>query len=100
MDINVSLRRAIKTGNVILGSNKTEECIINGEAQLVIVANNCPESFKQFVSNRKDLPTYVYEGTSMQLGRACGKPFLVSAMAIIEPGESDILNLNLNLKSD
>lgn len=93
MDFNVSLRRAMKTGTVFLGQNNTEKCILNGKAKLVIVANNCPQSFKQFVSAKKDLPLYVFEGTSMQLGRACGKPFLVSAMAIIEPGDSDILNL-------
>jgi large subunit ribosomal protein L30e len=93
MDFNVSLRRAIKTGKVILGQNNTEKCLLNGKAQLVIIANNCPESFKQFISEKKDFPLHVFEGTSMQLGRACGKPFLVSAMAIIEPGDSDILNL-------
>gem|GEM_PF-3994214 len=30
MDFNASLRRAIKTGNVILGQNNTEKCVKEG----------------------------------------------------------------------
>ena len=46
MDFNASLRRAIKTGNVILGQNNTEKCMNEGKAQMVVVASNCPEAFK------------------------------------------------------
>lgn len=93
MDFNVSLRKAIKTGNVILGRNKTEETIQQGNARLIILAKNSPESFKQFALQKEGLPVHIYEGSSMQLGKACGKPFLVSALAVIDPGESDILSL-------
>jgi len=40
-----------------------------------------------------DIPVYVYEGSSVQLGKACGMPYVVSALAVVEPGESDILNV-------
>ncbi|MDD1672102.1 MAG: 50S ribosomal protein L30e [Methanomicrobiales archaeon] len=93
MDFNVSLRRAIKTGEVTLGRNKTQTCIQKGTAQLVILANNCPESFKKNVEEKKDLPLFVFGGSSMALGRACGKPFMVSALAVTNPGDSDILKL-------
>ena len=46
MDFNASLRRAIKTGNVILGQNNTEKCIKEGKAQMIVVAGNCPANFK------------------------------------------------------
>ena len=29
----------------------------------------------------------------VQLGKACGKPHMVSALAIVDPGESDITSL-------
>jgi large subunit ribosomal protein L30e len=32
-----------------------------------------------------------YEGTSVELGPVCGKPFTIAAMAILDVGESDIL---------
>ncbi|MDD2474062.1 MULTISPECIES: 50S ribosomal protein L30e [unclassified Methanoculleus] len=91
MDFNASLRKAVKTGTVFLGQNKTRECIEEGKAKLVVVAANSPESVKNLVKEI-DIPVYVYEGSSVQLGKACGMPYVVSALAVIEPGESDILN--------
>ena len=91
MDFNASLRKAVKTGTVFLGQNKTRECIEEGRARLVVVAKNSPESVKNLV-NEIDILVYVYEGSSVQLGKACGMPYVVSALAVVEPGESDILN--------
>ena len=53
MDFNASLRRAIKTGNVILGQNNTEKCIKEGKAQMVVVAANCPENFKNHLAGMR-----------------------------------------------
>ena len=91
MDFNASLLKAVKTGTVFLGQNKTRECIEEGKAKLVVVAKNSPESVKNIVKEI-DIPVYVYEGSSVQLGKACGMPYVVSALAVVEPGESDILN--------
>jgi len=91
MDFNASLRKAVKTGTVFLGRNKTQECIEEGKARLVVVAKNSPESVKNLVKET-DIPVYIYEGSSVQLGKACGRPYVVSALAVVEPGESDILN--------
>jgi large subunit ribosomal protein L30e len=91
MDFNASLRKAVKTGTVLLGQNKTQESIEEGKAKLIVVARNSPESVKNLVTEI-DIPVYVYEGSSVQLGKACGRPYVVSALAVIEPGESDILN--------
>ncbi|MDN7012056.1 50S ribosomal protein L30e [Methanoculleus sp. FWC-SCC3] len=91
MDFNASLRKAVKTGTVFLGRNKTQESIEEGKAKLVVVARNSPESVKNLVKET-EIPVYVYEGSSVQLGKACGRPYVVSALAVVEPGESDILN--------
>jgi large subunit ribosomal protein L30e len=76
---------------VFLGQNKTRECIEEGKAKLVVVAKNSPESVKNLVKEI-DTPVYVFEGSSVQLGKACGMPYVVSALAVVEPGESDILS--------
>ena len=93
MDFNASLRRAIKTGEVLLGQNMTAQSIENGRAQMVVVAGNCPENFREMLKSKDNLFVYTFEGSSVQLGKACGKPFMVSALAVINPGESDILSL-------
>jgi large subunit ribosomal protein L30e len=93
MDFNASLRRAIKTGDVLLGQNKTETCIESGKAKMVVVAANCPAGFLQTLKAKEGLFVYTFEGSSVALGKACGKPFMVSALAVIDPGESDLLSL-------
>jgi large subunit ribosomal protein L30e len=93
MDFNASLRRAIKTGNVILGQNNTEKCVKEGKAQMIVIAENCPASFKSKITATENLFIHTFDGSSVALGKACGKPFMVSTLAIISPGESDILSL-------
>jgi large subunit ribosomal protein L30e len=83
----------MKTGEVLLGQNMTAQSIDNGSAQMVVVAGNCPENFREMLKSKDNLFVYTYEGSSVQLGKACGKPFMVSALAVINPGESDILSL-------
>jgi large subunit ribosomal protein L30e len=39
------------------------------------------------------VPVYSYQGIGKDLGSACGKPFSVAALAVIEPGESEIMAL-------
>ena len=93
MDFETSLRRAIKTGNVVHCQKSTKDCIENGKAQLVVVAKNCPEDVISFIADKPEVFMYVYKGSSMQLGKACGRPHMVSALAVVDAGESDILNL-------
>lgn len=93
MDFDVSLRRALKTGKVCLGQKSTTDSVKDGKAQIVVVAKNCPGDFVSSLKQKEDVFVYTYEGSSVQLGKACGKPFLVSALAVVEPGESDILSL-------
>jgi large subunit ribosomal protein L30e len=92
MDFETSLRRAIKSGNVLFGQNSTQEAVEGEKAQMVVVAENCPGNFNQFMQEHENVFSYTYKGSSMQLGKACGKPFMVSALAIVDAGESDILN--------
>lgn len=94
MDFNTSLRRAMKTGKVILGQNETKDNIEQKKAQLVVIAANCPKEFVEYISGNDQVKTHTFPGSSVQLGRACGKPFMVSALAVVEAGESDILTLS------
>ena len=41
----------------------------------------------------KDVKIHIYSGNNMELGALCGKPFSVSALAIIDKGTSNILTL-------
>ncbi|MCS7104568.1 MAG: 50S ribosomal protein L30e [Thermofilaceae archaeon] len=96
MDIVREIRTAVKTGKVAIGSKETINTVINGNARLVIISSNIPQTVRRDIERYCKLsktPLYEYPGTSWDLGAACNKPFMVSALAVLEPGESGILYL-------
>lgn len=96
MDIERGIRVAVDTGKVILGSNKTIQAIKLGNGELVVIANNAPKDLKDDVeaySKLSNIPVYTFEGSSVELGSICGKPFTVTTLMIQEPGDSNILEI-------
>ncbi len=98
MSVNVvrEIQTALKTGKVIIGFNGTRRALVNGKAKMVIVARNAPLDIREelkYYSKLARVPLYVFKGTSRDLGATCNKPFFVAAMAVIDPGESAILEL-------
>ncbi len=94
MDLAKSIRFAVDSGKVELGLKQTLKTALNGGAKLIIISKNCPSDgaadVKRFTS-LSQTPLLVFEGTSIELGTACGKPFPVSALGVIEEGNSEIL---------
>jgi len=91
VDLGRALKAAVTTGKVVFGVQQTEKAVRSGEAKLVILSQNCPSDF--LISTAHGVKMHRYEGTNMELGALCGKPFSVSALAVIEKGSSNILSL-------
>ncbi len=94
-DMSKSIRLAVDTGKVRFGSRNAVKTALNGEAKLIVVAQNCPKMAKADITHYSKLSgigLYYYDGTSLELGSLCGKPFPVSALSIVDAGNSDILN--------
>ncbi len=92
MDISKALRNAMNTGQVILGTDKSLRAVSENKAKMVIVASNCPPDTVAQLDDAK-VPVVKFTGTNIGLGSACGKPFSVSILSIIDPGESEILEI-------
>ena len=92
MDLNKALRLAIDTGDVHLGSKQSSRAVDSGSAKLIILASNCPEETVNFVKGGKT-PVHSFSGNNSILGAACGKPFPISVVAILDGGKSDVLTL-------
>lgn len=96
MDVSKEIRQAVDTSKVILGTDKSRKALKLGQAKLVITASNCQsevlEDIKHY-AGLANIPVHIFAGDSAELGLACGKPFLVSVLAILEPGSSNILSL-------
>ena len=93
MDLNHALKVALETGKVRLGLAETLEAADAKRARLLIVARTCPDEKLRTERALGKIPVYHFDGTAVELGQACGKPFPISAMAILDPGTSAILTL-------
>ena len=67
MDVDRGIRVAVDTGDVTLGSEKSIQSLKLGKS-------------------------LVYDGTSVDLGSVCGKPFTVATLIVNDPGDSTILD--------
>ena len=97
INVDRALRSSIRTGNVLLGSNRTVEAGIGGKAKLIVYSADCPMDVRMQLETI-DVPVYGYQGMGKDLGSACGKPFSVAALAIIEPGDSEIMALQREIR--
>jgi large subunit ribosomal protein L30e len=96
IDINKAIATTVKTGKISFGVNNAIKNAKTGKAKLIIVASNCPREKHediQYYCKLSNIPMIIYNGTSIDLGAACGKPFMVSALTVREPGDSDILKI-------
>ena len=95
-NFNSKLALAIKSGKALFGMKECMKAIRRGESKLVIISNNLPNlnvteiEYYAFLASSL---TYHFKGTNIELGTACGKFHRVAAVAIIDPGDSDILTV-------
>jgi len=101
VEVSEELNKLEKTGKFVLGSNETIDATRSGESKLTILSATCPPDVEDKVrklADENDVSLYFYQGGSEDLGLALGKPFLISAMAVIDSGDSSILELGGNYK--
>ncbi len=94
IDIDKAIASAVKTGKVSFGANAALLNAKTGKAKMIVLASNCPKKTKEdveYFGKISKVPVLTYKGTSMDLANVCGKLFIISALSIREPGDSDIL---------
>ncbi|MGI0148386.1 MAG: 50S ribosomal protein L30e [Thermoplasmata archaeon] len=89
IDVSRALRVATDTGEVRFGLRQVRRAAKAKSAKLVVVAANCPPDA---VKDLGDVRLVRFSGNNVDLGAACGVPFSVAAVAVISPGESNILS--------
>jgi len=96
IDINKAIATTVRTGKVFLGAKDAVRNAKIGKVKLIIVAANCPQKAREdieYYCRLSGIPMITFSGTSIDLGAVCGKPFMISALAVREAGDSDILGL-------
>ena len=92
MDMNRSLRQVVQTGEVHFGVRQAKKALKSRKAQLIVVPENIPETTLEELRTISKVPMVRFAGSNFELGTVCGKPFSVSALTVIEAGDSDILD--------
>ncbi|NIP37060.1 MAG: 50S ribosomal protein L30e [Thermoplasmata archaeon] len=92
MDMNKALRQVVQTGEVHFGVRQARKALRDSTAQLIVVPENIPQNTLDELRSISQVPMVRFAGTNFELGTVCGKPFSVSALTVIEAGDSDILD--------
>ncbi len=88
------LRRLLKTGKVVIGVKRSLDAIRLGKAKGVVLATKLPKYIEDdvlYYAKLSGIKVIRFPGSSYELGTAVGKPFPITTIAIIDPGDSNLL---------
>lgn len=91
-----AIRVAAETGNVVYGLRSVKKLALHGKVKLIVLAANAPPEVKgdiNYYAKLGGIPVIVFPGTNMELGSIMGRPHSVLALAVVNPGQSNILEL-------
>jgi len=91
-----AIQVAARTGSIKYGAREVTNLILHGNAKVVVVAKNAPPELRrdiEYYAKLSNIPVIVFDGTNIELGTIIGRPHSVAVLAIINPGQSNILEL-------
>ena len=97
-DVDMNIKVAYKTGKIIYGKNTVLKELRKNAFKMIILANNCPKELESQLNYYNTLMDnklffHKYKGSSHELGLACAKPYWISVIGVIDPGDSELLSL-------
>ena len=99
MDLSRQLKNAIATGNLLFGHRQATVACSYGNAKMVIVAANCTEGYTtELRAAHPEVSMHRSRMVNRELGIACGKPFSVSTITVLDAGDSDLMALEGNVE--
>ncbi|MEM3841233.1 MAG: 50S ribosomal protein L30e [Candidatus Micrarchaeaceae archaeon] len=93
-DLNIDVRLAVDSGETAIGAKSTIKSIIEGKAKLIVTTSKSKKELLDdlnHLSKIAGIKIVVFDGTPIEFGAVCGKPYSVSVISIINPGDSGIL---------
>lgn len=91
MNVVNAIRSAVDSEEVVFGTKETLKAVLTGGVKFAVFASNCN------MESRVDLGRYAkltgaeiheFEGSGVELGELCGKPFVISMLAVLGATES------------
>ena len=94
--LTAAIRLAVESGKIRFGARNSIKDSLLGKAKLFVVATNVPSQIRERVEHYSEvsgIPVVRFDGTTLELGSVCGKPFPVSVLSVQDPGTSPILDM-------
>ena len=96
LSLDNEIKLLLKTGKVLIGARKSVRALKLGKAKAVIIASKIPKWIEEdvkYYAKLGNVPVIKFSGTSYELGTVCGKLFPITTIAVLDPGESGIMEL-------
>jgi large subunit ribosomal protein L30e len=88
MELESAIKLAIADGKAVFGAKRCIELAEKKKAKAIVYASNAP--LRERIASL-GVKTYRFNGSSLELGQVCGKPFSVSALAILDENAAAFL---------
>lgn len=85
-----------ETGEVVYGAQSTIRELQQGNAEIVLIARFGKEELIErlkYLCKISNTPSFIFPGDVSELGEACGRPHVIAAATVLDPGSSGILKL-------
>ena len=84
---SAEIKKILKSGNVLLGTERTVKGLRLGKVEKVLVSSNCPARVEKDINYYAGLSgaeTHKLEYPNDELGVICKKPFSISVLAVVK----------------
>lgn len=87
------IKNIVRGGKVAIGFRRSSRLLKIGRLKAVILAEGSPRSIVSdtlYYAKLGGVPVILFKGSSMDLGNLIGKPFPVTVIGVIDPGNVSI----------
>lgn len=81
------IKKMLKSGNVIIGTERAIKNIRLGRVQKILVSSNCPEGVEKdinYYASLSNMEIHKLEYPNDELGVICKRPFSISVLALLK----------------
>ena len=84
---SAEIKKIVKSGNILLGTQRTVKGLRLGKVEKVLVSSNCParvEKDLNYYAGLSGAEMHKLEYPNDELGIICKKPFSISVLAVVK----------------
>ena len=84
---SAEIKKIVKSGNILLGTQRTVKGLRLGKVEKVLVSSNCParvEKDLNYYAGLSGAEIHKLEYPNDELGIICKKPFSISVLAVVK----------------